>query len=60
CDGGSTRLFGWSHVSPHMGIVATPGPLRLAPSFAGEIALLRLYDRSLLTSEAIANHRHGT
>ncbi|MCK5802928.1 MAG: exo-alpha-sialidase [Lentisphaeria bacterium] len=67
CDGGETRPFGWGHFTPYavatnagtprQATVNELGQVRLAPSLDGELLSLRIYDRYLLTSEVIANHR---
>lgn len=66
CDGGDDRPFGWGHFSPYTvftnggpyrRVMNESGGIRLAPSLDGELLSLRVYDRYLLTSEVIANHR---
>ncbi|MBT4819308.1 MAG: LamG domain-containing protein [Lentisphaerae bacterium] len=66
CDGGETRPFGWGHFSPYTvftnsgpykRVLNESGKVRLAPDLNGELLSLRIYDRYLLTSEVIANHR---
>lgn len=71
-DGGDHRQFGWGRYNPNLrgvngSVVGSLGKdagettnrLRIAPSMLGEILSLRLYDRALMTSEAIANYRAG-
>jgi hypothetical protein len=50
-DGGDYRQFGWGRFNPHLRGAHGTDKLRIAPSVVG----LRLYDRSLRTSEAIGN-----
>ena len=66
CDGGEQRDFGWCHFppytvqqgsGPYRRVINESGQIRLAPSLRGQLLGLRVYDRYLLTSEAIANHR---
>ena len=52
-DGGEHRQFGWGRFSPDLRGANGGDTLRLAPGLES----LRLYDRYLTTSEAIANHR---
>ena len=52
-DGGSFRQFGWGRYSPHLRGVEGADTLRIAPG----VESLRLYNRALRTSEAIANFR---
>lgn len=66
CDGGDTRPFGWGHFTPYT-VFTNSGPYRrpvnesgsvqLAPDLDGRLLGLRIYNRYLLTTEAIANHR---
>ncbi len=57
CDGGEARQFGWGRFSPNLRDVNGSPVLRIAPSLHGNLALVRLYDRALRTSEAVANYR---
>ena len=59
CDGGEWRQFGWGRFSPHLRHANGSGALRIAPAFEGSIERLRIYNRYLLTSEAIGNWRAG-
>ncbi len=59
CDGGAHSIYGWGRFSPRLGRVTGSGDLRLAPSLKGRLARLRIYDRYLRTSEAIANFHAG-
>ena len=59
CDGGGYRQFGWGRFSPNLRHVNGAGTLRIGPSLRGEIRTLRIYNRYLRTSEAVANFRAG-
>lgn len=53
-DGGEARQFGWGRFSPNL-----MGPAGDAKLKVGNVLSLRVYDRYLTTSEAIAAHRAG-
>ena len=55
CDGGAARQYGWGRIPLEMGDVKGAYQALLAPSVKG----LRLYNRPLQTSEAVANFRAG-
>jgi hypothetical protein len=55
CDGGSERPQGFTRVDGDLGDVNGDGESRLRVSTA--LRSLRIYDRPLRTSEAVANHR---
>ena len=59
CDGGSSRQFGWGRFSPNLRYANGSETLRIGPHLHGEVRSLRIYDRYLLTSEAIGNYRSG-
>jgi len=59
CDGGEFRQFGWGRFSPHLRGVIGSGRLRVAPTFFGDVATVRVYDRALRVSEAVGNFRAG-
>jgi len=59
CDGGTYRQFGWGRFSPNLRDVNGGPMLKVAPSLQGKIFNLRVYNRYLLTSEAIGNFRAG-
>ena len=60
CDGGDHRPFGWGRFSPHLRDVNGLPRLRLATQLNdGKLYALRVYQRALRTSEAIANGRAG-
>lgn len=55
CDGGDARQFGWGRFSPTLRSPRGADTLRIAPA----VQSLRLYNRALLTSEAVGNFRAG-
>jgi len=57
CDGGDFRQFGWGRFNPQLRHVNGAATLRIGPTLAGEMEQLRLYQRALRTSEAVANYR---
>jgi hypothetical protein len=57
CDGGTSRQYGWGRFDAKISDVNGSDRLRLSPSFAGQIAGLRIYDRALRTSQAVANYQ---
>ena len=59
CDGGEYRQFGWGRFSPNYRGITGMDNLRIGPSLNGRVKSLRMYDRALLTSEAIGNFRKG-
>ena len=59
CDGGEHRQFGWGRFSPHLRHVNGAPEMRIGVGLQGEVAVLRIYDRALHTSEAIGNWRAG-
>jgi len=59
CDGGTRRIQGWRRLNPYMGDLNDEGRCRVGADFQGRIERLRIYDRYLLTSEALSNWRAG-
>ncbi len=59
CDGGDYRQFGWGRFNPDYRGVSGMDILRIGPSLKGKVKSLRMYDRALLTTEAIGNYRYG-
>ncbi len=55
CDGGNTRQYGWGRYEADLGDISGTGKLRVAAA----VRHLRLYDRPLRTSEAVANYHAG-
>lgn len=56
CDGGMGRQYGWGRLPLEMGDVKGTFQAFLAPAVQG----IRLYNRALLTAEAIGNYRAVT
>lgn len=54
CKGDYYRQFGWLRLPPELGAIPG-GEAKLAPDLKGRLLHLRMYDRYLLTSEAIGN-----
>jgi hypothetical protein len=59
CDGGPTRQFGWVRFDPQMDDLNGRKDLLIAPRFSGQVMGLRIYDRCLRTSEAVAHYLAG-
>lgn len=59
CDGGQARQFGWGRFDADLCLADLGGSLRVVPGFGGRIHHLRIYNRSLRTSEAVGNYRAG-
>jgi hypothetical protein len=59
CDGGPDAIYGWGRFHPDLGDVSGASEVRLAPSRNVRLRRLRVYNRYLRTSEAIANHHAG-
>lgn len=59
CDGADYRQFGWGRFSPNLRDVNGNDTLRIGQILKGQIKSLRVYDRCLLTSEAIGNYKVG-
>ncbi|HID78895.1 MAG TPA: hypothetical protein EYP56_23225 [Planctomycetaceae bacterium] len=59
CDGGKHRRYGWGRFTPLLGDITGPGRLQVASSLHGKLSRLRIYNRYLRTSEAIANYHAG-
>jgi hypothetical protein len=58
CDGGDARPYGWTHLASALRDVRGAPTLRLAPG-GSQLAKLRVYNRHLRTSEAVANYHAG-
>jgi hypothetical protein len=58
-DGGPVRVTGWGWFDKALGDVNGKPRAALAPSLRGELRGFRVYDRYLLTSEAVAAWRAG-
>jgi hypothetical protein len=57
CDGGKQRQFGWGRFSPNLMNVNGSEQACIAPGGQIKLADLRIYNRCLLTSEAVGNYR---
>lgn len=58
CDGRTDRQFGWARFAERLGKTGGSS-LRVAPEVYGQVGSVRIYDRALLTSEAVGNYRAG-
>ena len=58
-DGGEHRQYGWTRFPAEMGDISTAVPLTIPADMKGELFCLRVYNRYLRTSEAIANYHAG-
>ncbi len=56
CDGGDERQFGWGRYSPTLRTPAGAASLKIGEG----VRSLRIYTRTLRTSEAVGNFRAGT
>lgn len=59
CDGGEQRQYGWGRFARQMADVTGGSKLKHIQSNVA-IDRLRIYNRPLMTSEAVANHRAGS
>ncbi len=59
CDGGTANSYGWGRFAAELGDVGAAGNLRIAPNLRGRLDRLRIYDRYLRTSEAVAHCHAG-
>lgn len=59
CDGGTSRRYGWGRFHRDLDEINGSNKLRVATTVLGELKLLRIYNRYLRTSEAIANYYAG-
>lgn len=57
CDGAGKRMYGWGRFSPVLRHANGGTTLRIAPRMKGRVWRLRIYDRALRTSEAVACFR---
>ncbi|HZT31220.1 MAG TPA: exo-alpha-sialidase [Bryobacteraceae bacterium] len=58
-DGGDVRQFGWGRFSPNLKTAAGAAEMRIGSNLDGQVLSVRLYNRYLHTSEAIAAFRAG-
>jgi len=59
CDGGEHRQYGWGRYQGDLGDVTGSSVLRIGPVLHGKLDSVRVYNRYLRTSEAVA-HYHAT
>jgi hypothetical protein len=59
CDGACSSIQGWWRLNPHIHEINDEGLCHVGENFQGQIHRVRLYDRYLRTSQAIANWRAG-
>lgn len=60
CDGGTSSIQGWWRLNPWLDDLNGDGYCAVDEGFQGRIGCLRIYDRYLRTSEAVANYRAGS
>ena len=60
CDGGPSRRYGWGWFHRDLDEINGSDKLQIAPTLSGNLKSLRIYNRYLRTSEAIANYHAGT
>ncbi len=58
CDGGRERQYGWGRFHPLLKEANGASAALVAPSLNGKLLALRVYNRYLRTSEAVANFEH--
>jgi hypothetical protein len=56
CDGGRYRYVGWNWFDDKINNINGTGYFNFLPDFSGKIIKIRIYNRYLLTSEAISNY----
>ncbi|MFO7975550.1 MAG: LamG domain-containing protein, partial [Candidatus Hydrogenedentota bacterium] len=59
CDGGTHRQYGWGRFDPAIQDINGDSKANTASPLNGKIEALRIYNRYLLNSEAIANYQAG-
>jgi len=59
CDGGRYRFTGWNWFDAKINDVNGTNYLNILSDFNGEVIKIRIYNRYLLTSEAIRNYKSG-
>jgi len=58
-DGGTYRQYGWGRFAPNFGKAGESGILHVATQLEGKVLILRIYNRCLRTSEAVAHYSAG-
>lgn len=59
CDGGTSRTKGWHRFAGDLGDLNGTPTAAISPNLTSELHRIRIYDRYLRTSEAVANYRGG-
>jgi hypothetical protein len=59
CDGGEQRPSGYARIPKHLINISGSDTVTIASTLKGKINTLRIYDRYLLSSEAVGNFRAG-
>ena len=59
CDGNSQRQFGWGRYNPNLRTLTNSGKFMISPDFDGEVKSVKIYNRAIMTNEAISNFRAG-
>jgi hypothetical protein len=59
CDGGEARECGWGRIAGDLRDVSGTRQVRFPPGLRGEVVRLRVYNRPLRTSEAVAHFHAG-
>jgi len=57
CDGGHHRQFGWGRFSPNLHDINGQKELIIGKNMDGYIKTIKIYDRAIMTTEAIGNFR---
>ena len=60
CDGGRCRQFGWGRYNPNLRNINGIDRLFIAPELDGYVRSVRIYNRAIMTNEAVANYRAGS
>ncbi len=57
CDGGQYRQFGWGRFSSELYEINGSEVLTIGKDVEGSVATVRIYDRAIMTTEAVGNFR---
>ncbi|MFI4911919.1 MAG: exo-alpha-sialidase [Sedimentisphaeraceae bacterium JB056] len=57
CDGGNNRQFGWGRFSSELLHINGSNELTIGKDVDGSITTLRIYNRALMSTEAVGNYR---
>jgi hypothetical protein len=58
-DGGARRQYGWGRLHSELSDVNGRNNVKLAPAIYGKLRYFGIYNRYLLTSEAVSNYHAG-